>query len=145
MRHPNRFRGKLLLVAVFGFLFPVALEGQEAGAGGETVASQEPKPLTLDDYGRWTAIGQTSLSANGRWVTFSYAPNEGDSKLFLRDLNDLAKDPLELSVNGTSPVFSDDSRWLAYIAAPGGGGRGAGGESGGAESEGGRGTRIRIR
>jgi dipeptidyl aminopeptidase/acylaminoacyl peptidase len=79
-------------------------------------------------------------------MTFSYAPNDGDSKLFLRDLDDLDSDPLELSVNGAGPVFSDDSRWLAFTASPGDGagraGPGAGRGAGGDQAEGGNGTRT---
>ena len=87
------------------------------------------KALTLEDYDRWSTIGQVSLSSDGRWMTFSYAPNDGDSELYLRALDDLNPDPIELVVNGSGPVFSDDARWLAYLVSPGsGGGRGAGGE-----------------
>jgi dipeptidyl aminopeptidase/acylaminoacyl peptidase len=53
-------------------------------------------------------------------MTFSYDPNDGDSELFLRDLEDLSKDPVELSTNGSGPVFSDDSRWLAFTTETGG-------------------------
>ncbi len=95
---------------------------QEAGA-------QAPRPLTLDDYGQWSTINQVALSPDGRWATFSYAPNDGDSRLFLRDLNNLEVDPLELAVNGSGPVFSDDGKWLGFITSPPsasgrGGGRG---------------------
>jgi dipeptidyl aminopeptidase/acylaminoacyl peptidase len=88
--------------------------------------AQELKPLSLDDYPRWSTVGQVALSNSGRWTTFSYAPNEGDSRLFLRDLDDAAADAVELSVNATGPVFSKDSRWLAFIATPPTGGRGGG-------------------
>jgi len=89
-------------------------------------AAQELKPLTLDDYARWSTVTQVALSTSGRWMTFGYAPNEGDSRLFLRDLDDASSDPVEISVNGTGPAFSRDSRWLAFVATPPEGERGAG-------------------
>jgi dipeptidyl aminopeptidase/acylaminoacyl peptidase len=92
-------------------------------------SSEELKALTLEDYDRWSTIGQVALSADGRWMTFSYSPNDGDSKFFVRDLDNLENEPVELPENGSGPVFSDDSRWLAYVDSPGsGGGRGAGAE-----------------
>ncbi len=138
--------GSLVLsIAVTGLFTPLALASQDTVPGQADVAPQEPKALTLEDYGRWSTIGQVALSANGRWMTFSYAPNDGDSKLFLRDLDNVDEDPVELSVNGTGPVFSDDSRWLAFIASPGeGGGRSGGGADRGGGGEGAEGqTRTR--
>jgi dipeptidyl aminopeptidase/acylaminoacyl peptidase len=104
------------------------------GLPGQAVA-QELKPLTLDDYARWNSIGQVALSSSGRWMTFAYAPNEGDSKLFLRDLDEAAADAVELTVNGTGPAFSKDSRWLAFIATPSEGGRGTGAQGQQARAE----------
>ncbi|MCJ7627564.1 MAG: hypothetical protein MUO50_04150, partial [Longimicrobiales bacterium] len=139
MRHLYPPLGLLLVATAFGPIPSSLLTAQESGPPTQTVAPQELKTLTLEDYGRWSTIGQVALSANGRWMTFSYAPNDGDSKLFLRDLDNLDEDPVELSVNGTGPVFSDDSRWLAFISSPGeGGGRpetGAGRGAGGDEAE----------
>ena len=119
---------------------PVASTGAPQERPPQGDSPQELMALTLEDYGRWSSIGQVALSANGRWVTFSYAPNDGDSKLFLRNLDNLDEDPQELSVNGTGPVFSDDSRWLAFVSSPGeGGGRSGAGarpRAGGDEAEG---------
>lgn len=133
--------GISLLLTGLGVNYPVPLLGQNPETSQEASGPQEPRALTLDDYGRWSTIGQVGLSADGRWMTFSYAPNEGDSKLFLRDLDALAKDPVELSENGSGPVFSGDSRWLAFTSTPaeGGGGRRGGGQS---ESAGGAQTRT---
>ncbi|NNM03502.1 MAG: hypothetical protein HKO65_00245, partial [Gemmatimonadetes bacterium] len=95
------------------------LVAQDTELAEAAPSSPDPRPLTLEDYGLWSTIGQVALSADGRWMTFAYAPNEGDSKLYLRDLDDLGSDPVELSENGTGPSFSDDSKWLAYTVSTG--------------------------
>ena len=77
-----------LLLFVFS-LAPVGtnpLLGQ-ADVSQETAEEpQGPRALSLDDYGSWSRIAQVALSSDGRWMTFSYAPNDGESRLFLRDL-----------------------------------------------------------
>ena len=80
--------------------------------------AQELKVLNLEDYGEWSGITQVALSPDGRWMTFVYQPNEGDGTLFLRDLENLGMSPVEMGTNGTGPVFSDDSRWLAFFTTP---------------------------
>ncbi len=108
----------LMILAPFPMGAP-ALAAQDADSAAEATSQEGPRPLTLEDYGRWSTIGQVALSADGRWMTYAYAPNEGDSKLYLRDLDDLTGDPVELSENGTGPQFSADSRWLAYTVSSG--------------------------
>ncbi len=128
--------GLLFLLAAQGPLFTLPIAGQEPAAVTRAELPRELKPLSLEDYGAWSTIGQVALSPDGRWMTFSYEPNDGDSRLFLRNLNEMEKDPVELSIHGTGPVFSDDSGWLAFVVAPGDRGGRPGGEGGGAEGSG---------
>ena len=108
-----------LLLTLAAILAPPTAMPGAAQAQSDQPTQEELKKLTLEDYGRWSQIGQVSLSGDGHWMTFSYDPNEGDSDLFLRDLDRLDSDPELLSVKGTGPVFSDDSRWLAFTSTPG--------------------------
>jgi len=131
-----RWWNLVMCMAAGAVLTPLAARGIHAQLGqaqGVSIpeAAQDLKPLTLEDYGRWSRIGQVSLSDDGRWMTYSYDPNDGDSKLFLRDLNAIGSEPVMLSVNGSGPVFSDDARWLAYTSTPGEEGRGRGGAAAG--------------
>lgn len=89
------------------------------------------KVLSLADYGRWNRITSTSLSDDGAWMTYAYAPNEGDGTLFVKQLDG---DKLYAIPVGSAPVFSDDSKWVGYYVSPptaaGRGGRAGGAGAG---------------
>ena len=72
----------------------------------------EKKVLTVDDYGRWNRIESAVMSPDGNWMTYAYSPAEGDKTFYIRNLQS-DDQPREIKF-GSSPVFSDDSKWLAY-------------------------------
>lgn len=78
---------------------------------------KEKKVLTIDDYGRWNRIDSASISPDGNWATYAYTPSEGDKAFFLHRVGSDGK-PTEVPM-GSSPVFSNDSKWLTYMVAPG--------------------------
>ncbi|HZD05288.1 MAG TPA: hypothetical protein VE173_10230, partial [Longimicrobiales bacterium] len=101
------------------------------------LAAQTRPPLIVDDYAAWKRIGSVGLSPDGAWMSYAYTPLEGDDTLFVRELDG---DGLFTMVRGSSPDFSRDSHWVAYMVspperegrgrrgqAPPGGGRGRGG------------------
>src|SRR4051812_33950311 len=51
-----------------------AAQPQQAGTPATKPAL---KALNLDDYSGWNRIGSTALSRDGKWMTFTYTPNEG--------------------------------------------------------------------
>ncbi len=77
--------------------------------------SQTQKPLTLEDYAQWNRISNTAISPNGGWMTYAYAPNEGDATLHIRNIDG---DTLRTSINGKQVAFSADSKWLAFLVDP---------------------------
>ncbi|MGD8328078.1 MAG: prolyl oligopeptidase family serine peptidase [Acidobacteriota bacterium] len=118
---------------------PVPGIAQQAAATQEAVAS-EPRVLNLEDYPRWSRIGNVGLSPDGAWMSYSYDPLEGDNTLYLRHLDD---DTTHEAERASGARFSDDSRWVAYMVSPedaegggrGGRGGGRGGNGGGAGRE----------
>lgn len=76
---------------------------------------QEKKALSLEDYAQWNRITNASISPNGNWATYSYAPNEGDSKFHVRAIDG---DTLHTVMNGKQVSFSEDSKWVAYLVDP---------------------------
>ncbi|MCJ7628788.1 MAG: hypothetical protein MUO50_10425, partial [Longimicrobiales bacterium] len=146
MKIPRRHLGILAILA--GALFFLPLPGAAQVAPRDTTP-QGLKRMTVDDYALWRSIGQTSLSPDGRWVTYAYSRREVDDSLFIKPV--AGGDP-RVVVRGSNPQFTGDSRWVAYYVnpkeeesgggaaggggtppsgPPGGGGRGQGGGGGG--------------
>jgi dipeptidyl aminopeptidase/acylaminoacyl peptidase len=124
-----------LAVALFGAAALPAQNTASATPQGEPHADPGGKKvLGLADIGRWNRIASATLSADGKWMTYVYQPNEGDGTLYLRALDGGGK-TYTIPV-GSAPQFSDDSRWVGYYVSPpevagrGRGGRGGGGGGG---------------
>jgi dipeptidyl aminopeptidase/acylaminoacyl peptidase len=93
------------------------------------------KALSVEDYTKWRSISAQEISPDGRWVAYvlqltNVAPTETKPVLHILNLETNA----DVSVpNATAPVFSSDSKWVAYQVDPnpsrGRGGRG--GQGGG--------------
>src|SRR4051794_18004262 len=105
------------------------------------VYAQPPakKALGVEDYTKWRAINGSSISGDGKWVTYVLAYSNtapADAKPVMH-LVRLDKNQDTEIANATSPAFSADSRWVAYQIDPGAGGRGGrGGRGGGAPAGG---------
>lgn len=74
-------------------------------------AAQQPRPLTLEDYPRWSRITDVALTEDGRWMSYGYTPNEGEPTLHLRDL---AGSTVHSTPQATGAVFSADGRWAGF-------------------------------
>lgn len=80
-----------------------------------TLAAQDQRPLTLEDYGAWSRVTQVSLSPDGRWMAYAHQPNDGDATFFVKELDGTT---VHQAVNGSGAAFSDDGRWAAFLASP---------------------------
>lgn len=121
---------------------------EQPAATGKAPAGS--KVLELEDYARWNRITSPALSADGKWMTVTYSPNEGGQTiLHVKSLDggtDYTASVGEAAGGGgragggrggagggNAPSFSDDSKWAAYFVNPqtrgaaGRGGRGRGG------------------
>jgi dienelactone hydrolase len=87
------------------------------------VAAVAPKPLNLEDYGRFNRIAGASLSTDGKWITYSYTPLDGQGTAFIENLDTGARHTIE---RGSGIQFSDNSRWAGYFIDPPSAGRGGG-------------------
>ena len=151
-----------LIAAPSASVHAQANASQPNAAPAANAPAKDPKALkvlNLPDYGRWNRITSTSLSPDGKWLTYAYQPNEGDATLYVRELDGeklytipigtapagsrgAGADTPVAGGGGTGPQFSDDSRWVAYYVNPperAGGGAGRGGRGGTPVVPGGRG------
>ncbi|MEP6762880.1 MAG: prolyl oligopeptidase family serine peptidase [Gemmatimonadaceae bacterium] len=105
---------------MFVAALPVAAQNNSGAANPTTnsnasFAGGGRKVLNLGDYGRWNRITSTGLSPDGKWMTYAYAPNDGDATLYIKQLD---SDKIYEVRVGSAPVFSDDSRWVGYFVSP---------------------------
>src|SRR5262252_10531541 len=74
-----------------------------------------PQPLTPTDYGQWeilvTAGIRGGLSPDGKWL--AYGVNRSNRNNELR-ITSVADGTTKVAAFGAQPVFSSDSRWVAY-------------------------------
>jgi dipeptidyl aminopeptidase/acylaminoacyl peptidase len=152
-------RTALALVAAALLPFTAATAQRAARAATEPVAHKTApdgkKILTLADYGPWKRITSAAISNDGDWVTYTFAPNDGDDTLFVKSLDQerVYAEPTGTAPTGVggeggpgargggaagAPQFSDNSQWIAYFVNPP---AAANGRAGGAPAAGGRGAR----
>ena len=77
--------------------------------------AQAKKPATFADFGRWETLARGGayggLSPDGLWL--AYGVNRSDRSNELRVLK-LADGSVKVAAFGTQPLYSVDSKWLAY-------------------------------
>ena len=137
---PVRFA--LALASVLLIPTPLLTQQDAHGAVPQGSATTDPgtkRVLGLADIGRWKRINGVALTPDGKWMTYTYAPNEGDDTLFVRQLDGSALYTIPV---GSGAQFSDDSRYVGYFVSPStsGGRAGRGGAGGGGRGRGGQGS-----
>jgi dipeptidyl aminopeptidase/acylaminoacyl peptidase len=70
------------------------------------------RPFAIKDYAQWRSIVSTSISENGNWISYAYQKVKADDEFHIISL---VSDKKYVIPRGTSPKFSDDSKWAAYM------------------------------
>ena len=160
MRSPSVLRRTF---AVAPSSTPLVGIGAQSGPAASTPATKtaDVKALQLEDFARWNRITSPALSPDGKWMTFTYSPNEGGQTILHVKALDGSKD-YTVTVGGggggraggggggrgaagggKTPSFTDDSKWAAYAVTPQA--RGTGGAAAAPGGRGGRGRGARRR
>ena len=96
------------------------------------LAAQAPKPIAIEDYARFKRIGGAAISSDGKWMSYTVTPNDGDGTLFVQSLDTATKHEI---ARGTGAAFSPNARHVGYFINPASArGRGAGARGGAAQT-----------
>ncbi|MDT8368382.1 MAG: prolyl oligopeptidase family serine peptidase [Longimicrobiales bacterium] len=122
-RHPVRTSSRIPLTVLLLLAGALTASTPLAAQNVEAPTRDGRRVLTIDDYLLWRSVGDASISPDGRWVTYAFDHREIDDREPL-----VADRPLVIkrlpSVDsilvprGSGPLFSDDSRWIAYFIDP---------------------------
>ncbi|MGZ4887395.1 MAG: hypothetical protein ACXVJK_06300, partial [Candidatus Aminicenantales bacterium] len=105
-------------IPVFAFVLALTMTAAYSMPQAQTAAK---KAMTVDDYAKWRDIASRAISGDGRWAAYvlqltNTIPAEAKPVLHLLNL----ETSVEVTVNDASdPVFSSDSKWIAYQVDPG--------------------------
>ncbi len=95
------------------------------------LTAQKPS-LTLADYAKWEVLGNSAISADGKWIAYDFRRNSGANELRWHAVDSDAEQIVKM---GSGAVFTRDSRHLIYTInadTTGTAGRGGRGGRGGA-------------
>jgi len=72
-------------------------------------------PLDNNVYDGWKSLSSPMISADGKWVSYTINPQQGDGWLYIYNVASGQKDS---AARGRRAVFSSDSKYLAYQVIP---------------------------
>src|SRR5438445_1335914 len=79
---------------------------------------QAKLPPTPADYGQWESLVSSQraggLSPDGKWLAYGINRSNGNNDLRIVAVADGAEGKHNVTAFGTGPIFSSDSRWVAY-------------------------------
>lgn len=113
----------LLLALAAASPLPFKTSGQSAQP------AKAPRTIEMADSLAWKRVASPTVSADGQWFAHKLTPNEGDSELVLRRINDGKEWRFPIGESqgfggfpgggGSADVaFSDDSKWFAFSISP---------------------------
>ena len=76
-----------------------------------SLAAQDRRPLTHDDYDQWKSLRGTTYSQDGAWVAFQIEPQWGDGVL---EVKQTTGDTVFRYPLASAPRFSADGRFLLF-------------------------------
>jgi hypothetical protein len=105
-------------IPVFAFVLAVTMTAAYSMPQAQPAAK---KAMTVDDYAKWRDIAGRAISGDGRWVAYvlqltNTIPAEAKPVLHLLNLVTSSEVTVD---DAADPVFSSDSKWIAYQMDPG--------------------------
>jgi hypothetical protein len=80
------------------------------------LAAQTRPAVTPKDYGKWESLGAATLSPNGHWLAYNVnrVNEENELRLGGGGGGGGPRDTTIAVLYGSGPIFTADSKWLAY-------------------------------
>jgi dipeptidyl aminopeptidase/acylaminoacyl peptidase len=72
-------------------------------------------PLDNNSYDGWKSLGTPAISEDGKWITYTINPQQGDGWFYIYNVTSGMKDSV---ARGSDAVFSPDLRYMAYQISP---------------------------
>ena len=105
-RETMRYSGRVCTTLLFAvLLLPCAAPNLRAQD------SDSLRSMQIEDYARWRSIVSVAISDDGNWMTYGYRHHRADDTLYVKNLE--TGQQYEVP-RGSTPEFSDNSRWMAY-------------------------------
>jgi len=83
-----------------------------------TATLGQDKVLQLKDYSQWKRIVSSEMSPDGKWFSYGLRSNGGEDSLFVKKTSNPTEKFDYLIPFATSPIFSNDSKWVVYLISP---------------------------
>jgi dienelactone hydrolase len=100
------------LAVIRGIVAALAcLPGVQPLSAQSRTAQAELEPVVPEDYGQFESPGAATLSPDGEWLAYAVSRVNEQNELRVRRID---RDSTAVMPFGSAPLFSADSRWLAY-------------------------------
>ncbi|MBC7369878.1 MAG: S9 family peptidase [Undibacterium sp.] len=73
----------------------------------QPVAAQ--RPLSLDDFDAWRSLASPNVSRDGRWLAYSFMPQDGDGEVIIRELATGREQRLPVGALPPPPLQPDEA------------------------------------
>jgi dipeptidyl aminopeptidase/acylaminoacyl peptidase len=79
------------------------------------IAFGQKAPLSHAEYDGWKNLGSTSITDNGKWISYEINPQEGDGVLYYYDIKSAKLESIE---RGTDAKFAPGTGYMVYAVKP---------------------------
>ena len=97
-------------IALAAFCLAVAVDSVSAQQDLE-----DKRELQHTDYDKWNSVRGQNLSADGKWISYTVSPGEGDATLKIRHIASTKEYTI---LRGANARFTYDSKFVVYRVDP---------------------------
>ena len=98
-----------LLRLTLPLLAAFCLTTAASAAATAPLAPAAKRPLSLDDFDAWRSLASPTLSRDGRWLAYSFMPQDGDGEVILRELATGREQRLPVGALPPPPLQPDEA------------------------------------